>query len=72
MNKETAHIYEGPEEVQKAKDRGEPLIKIPSRDLNKVKAMTKDDRKSYANHLAKRRKQRKVKRKANRKRRGRR
>ena len=62
MNIETGQLYEGDEEIQKAKDRGESLVKV----------MTTDDRISYANHLAKRRKHRKAARKANRKRRGRR
>ena len=72
MNIETEQLYEGAEEIQKAKDRGEPLVKVPSRDLPKVKVMTDGARISYANHLAKRRKHRKAARKANRKRRGRR
>ena len=72
MNIETGQLYEGAEEIKAAKDRGEPLVKVPSRDLPKVKVMTDDDRISYANNLTKRRKHRKAARKANRKRRGRR
>ncbi len=72
MNIETGQIYEGKEAIELAKDRGEPLVRIRPRDINNVRGMTMDDRKAYANNLIKRRKQRKAKRKADRKRRGRR
>lgn len=72
MNVGTGHMYDGAEAIKEAKDRGEPLLRIPELDIEKVRAMTMGDRKSYANRVLKRRKQSKARRKANRKRRGRR
>jgi hypothetical protein len=72
MNPETGQIYEAVADIELAKDRGEPLVRIPNRDLEKVKVMSVDDRKAYANRIIKRRKQAKARRKADRKRRGRR
>lgn len=59
MNTETGQLYEG-NAIKKAKDVG------------KVRVMTNDDRKAYAKRVLASRKQRKQKRTANRKRRGRR
>lgn len=72
MNPNTGQIYEGSQEIDLAKERGEPLVKIPQKDLDKVRVMSTGDRKAYANRLIKRRKQKKAARKADRKRRGRR
>lgn len=72
MNPGTGQLYEGPEEIDMAKLRGEPLVRIPEKDLDKVRVMSMDDRKAYANRIIKRRKQKKAARKADRKRRGRR
>jgi hypothetical protein len=72
MNPETGQLYEGVEEIGKAKERREPLMRIGPAAVEKVRAMSTDERKAYANRIIKRRKQAKARRKADRKRRGRR
>ena len=71
MNINTGQLYEG-DAIQEAKAAGEPIMRVPARDADKVRAMTNNDRKAYAKRVLASRKQRKQRRKANRKRRGRR
>lgn len=72
MNVETGQMYEGVEAIQEAKAAGEPIMRVPKRDADRVRAMTPDHRKAYAKRVMASRKARKQKRKADRKRRGRR
>ena len=73
MNPHTGQIYEGtPGELTEIKAQGIPLIPIPERDIENVRAMTIDERKAYAKRVRNRRKKAKQRRKADRKRRGRR
>lgn len=73
MDPNTGRIYEGtPEELKEIKEQGIPLIPIPEREIEQVRAMTIDERKAYAKRVLNRRKKAKQARKANRKRRGRR
>ena len=71
MNINTGQLYEG-DAIQEAKVAGEPIMRVPAKDVDKVRVMTNDDRKAYAKRVLASRKQRKQKRTANRKRRGRR
>ena len=72
MNPNTGQIYDLPEGVsakEKSRELGVPLVKIPDKDLDKVRKMSDDDRKAYIKRVQKNRAKAKARRKANRKRR---